>query len=99
MPQFPHVRMGVIVEFNTDGYYDDDNKGLAHGNSALFIFVTIISGLQMEKLMPNDDDICLLSLEIELFLYKDHIFTRYHDWIGIDDVNMIYFSFEHSFKY
>jgi len=54
MPQFPHVRMGVIVEFNTDGYYDDDNKGLAHGNSALFIFVTIISGLQMEKLMPRE---------------------------------------------
>lgn len=49
--------------------------------------------------MPDDDDICLLSLEIELFLYKDHIFTRYRDWIGIDDVNMIYFSFEHSFKY
>ena len=33
----------------------------------------------MEKLMLNDDDICLLSLEIELFLYKDHIFTRYRD--------------------
>lgn len=50
--------------------------------------------------MPNDDNICLLSLEIEFFLYKDHIFTRYCDWIGIDDeVNMTYFSFEHSFKY
>lgn len=50
--------------------------------------------------MPNDDNICLLSLEIEFFLYKDHIFTRYRDWIGIDDeVNMTYFSFEHSFKY
>ena len=54
MPQFPHVCMGVIIEFNTDGYYDDDNKGLAHGNFALFIFVTIISGLQMEKLMPRE---------------------------------------------
>ena len=46
--------MGEIIEFNTDGYHGDDDKGLAHGNSALFIFVTIVSGLQTEKLMPRE---------------------------------------------
>lgn len=54
MPQFPRVCMGEIIEFNTDGYHGDDDKGLAHGNSALFIFVTIVSGLQTEKLMPRE---------------------------------------------
>ena len=47
----------------------------------------------MEKLMPNEDEIFVLSLEIEFFLCKDHIFTRYHDWIGIDDeVNVFLFQ-------
>lgn len=54
MPQFSHIPTGVIIEFNTDGYYDDDNKALAHGNYALFTFVTIIPGLQMGKLMPRE---------------------------------------------
>lgn len=54
MPQFPHIPTGVIIEFNTGGYYDDDNKALAHGNYALFTFVTIIPGLQMGKLMPRE---------------------------------------------